>query len=255
MAEMLRRQSTIKGRYSVDYSVRLGKGGFGEVYLGKDVSSGDSVAVKVVAPNRKSPSRDMYHEREVESMKSTDHPNLVRLVDYETIDHTSYIIMELCQKDLNVFAKEEREGLPRPLKRQFIKEVVLAIDYLHSKNIIHRDLKPENILVKIEADRTRLKVSDFALSKSVDGNSSVTATAGIGTPFWMAPEVVRDPERPEQQVYYGKASDCFAVGLILYAIVTHMPGDWLTTIKGIEAQPKHILHISNYYIIIFVVTQ
>jgi serine/threonine protein kinase len=239
MAGILRRQATIKKRYSVDYLARLGGGGFGEVYLGQDKDSGAHVAVKVVAAKAGFQYNANDLNRELDIMRNTDHPNLVRLLDDETIDRTSYIILELCKTDLNTFAKEEPEGLSRPLKWQFIKEIVFAIDYLHSSSIVHRDLKPANILVKIEGDRNTLKVSDFGLSKKVDGESSATATAGVGTLYWMAPEIVTDQERPVRELRYGISSDCFAVGLNLHAVVKHRPGEWLTTITGIEAKPKY----------------
>jgi serine/threonine protein kinase len=239
MAGMLRRQSTIKKRFSVDYAVLLGKGGFGEVYEGKDKTSGELVAVKLVVPDPARLVSDKYIERELKIMRNTSHPNLVRLLDDEIIDKTAYMVLERCTKNLNEFAKEEREGLPRPLKWQFIKEVILAFDYLHSIPIIHRDLKPNNILVKIQGEVKTVKVTDFGLSAIVDGTSSATATAGVGTEGWMAPEIVRDPERPVRELRYGIASDCFAIGLTVYAVVKHIPGEWLTTITGIEAQPKH----------------
>jgi serine/threonine protein kinase len=233
MAGMLRRQTKIKKRYTVDYTLRLGRGGFGEVYAGKDTTNGERVAVKLVVPDPAHPNSNTYIKRELEIMRNTSHPNLVRLLDDEIIGNTAYMVLELCTKNLNEFAKEEREGLPRPLKWQFIKEVILAFDYLHSIPIIHRDLKPNNILVKIQDEVKTVKVTDFGLSKIVEGKSSLTATAGIGTEGWMAPEIVTDPERPLRKLNYGIASDCFAVGLTVYAVVKHIPGEWLTTITGI----------------------
>lgn len=95
--------------------------------------------------------------------------------------------------------------LPLPLVRSIVAQLVLAVEYIHSKGIIHRDLKPRNVLI----DSTlHVKVSDFGLSKACLPEYTHTI---CGTPFYMAPEVIMGYD-------YGPDVDWWALGIILYRL-------------------------------------
>lgn len=96
--------------------------------------------------------------------------------------------------------------------KMIIAEVMLAIEYLHSKNIIYRDLKPENILLD---DLGHIKLIDFGLSKQ-GKNSDFTAMSFCGSPAYLSPELIRGDGAT-------KATDIYTIGTILYEMLTGFP--------------------------------
>ena len=131
------------------------------------------------------------------------------------------MILELCTSDLQKFASENE--LPEQLKLHFIHQLFQAVRHLHIKGIIHRDIKPENVLVKIEDATHTIKVTDFGLSRRVpEGSSSFTATGGIGTRHWMAPEIFLGPD-DSTHTRYSMRADVFSAGLLAGSILNHVP--------------------------------
>ena len=125
--------------------------------------------------------------REAEILKKLDHPNLPRIYEFFE-DSTSYfIVIEYCKggdlfdriTKLLVFSESQA--------KEIISQVLLAVNYLHSKGIVHRDLKPENILMSDE-ESLSLKVVDFDTA-SVSPHKRFKKI--YGTPLYMAPEVVK----------------------------------------------------------------
>lgn len=89
--------------------------------------------------------------------------------------------------------------------KRYISEIILAIEYLHTKNILYRDLKPENVLVSSDG---HLKLADFGLSKQVEGEI-YDSKSPVGSYAYLAPEVLLE-------VPYGKSIDWYQVGVTLY---------------------------------------
>ena len=95
---------------------------------------------------------------------------------------------------------------------KIIKQVLLAVNYLHFKKIVHRDLKPENLLFEFE-DRWDIKVIDFGLSRIFSKDKKMCQR--LGTPFYVAPEVLKKK--------YDEKCDVWSIGIILHILLCGSP--------------------------------
>lgn len=101
------------------------------------------------------------------------------------------------------------ESLQESTVKFLFYQIVLAVQYLHSKEITHRDLKPQNILLSSQAPKARVKITDFGLSKLV--NEDTFLRTKCGTPYYCAPEIW-----DEKNTVYDKKVDVWSLGVILY---------------------------------------
>ena len=190
------------------------------VYEAKDISSGESVAVKIITPklaqHRTAAER---LRREAGLAMRLDHPNICRIMRLgETEDGLIYLVMPLLKGEL-LSDKEVREGpIPLEVGVPIMRQVCDALDVAHEQQIIHRDLKPENIFICPEPDGAlRAVVTDFGLAKERRAEpdmAKLTATGIIlGTPEFMSPEQIRG------KTLDGR-SDIYALGLVAYEMFT-----------------------------------
>ena len=207
--------SVLAGRYRIDG--RLGRGGMGEVWAGRDLRLRRDVAVKVLRdadPEEEDVSRFV---REATVAAGLQHPGITVVFDADVHDGRLFIVTELLSgKDLGKVLAGHPGGL---LLRQVLDFGVQFADALaaaHGRGIIHRDLKPANLF--IQADERlpggRLKVCDFGLARNLNSSTKVTVAGEIfGTPAYMAPEQWR-------AATVGPGADLYATGCILYEMVT-----------------------------------
>ncbi len=199
---------------------KLGEGGMSFVYEAKDISSGESVAVKIMTPKLAQDKTAAERlRREAGLAIRLEHPNICRIMRLgETEDGLIYLVMPLLQGEL-LSDKEVREGpIPVELGVQIMGEVCDALDYAHKQQIIHRDLKPENIFIcPVEGGGIKAVVTDFGLAKerrAEPGMAKLTATGIIlGTPEFMSPEQIRG------KTLDGR-SDIYALGLVAFEMFT-----------------------------------
>ncbi len=195
---------------------KLGEGGMSFVYEAKDISSGESVAVKIMTPKLAQDKTAAERlRREAGLAMRLDHPNICRILRLgETEDGLIYLVMPLLKGEL-LSDKEVREGpIPVDAGVAIMRQVCDALNFAHEQQIIHRDLKPENIFICPEPDgSTRAVVTDFGLAKerrADPGIAKLTATGIIlGTPEFMSPEQIRG------KTLDGR-SDIYALGLVAY---------------------------------------
>ncbi|KAL0218650.1 hypothetical protein P9112_004303 [Eukaryota sp. TZLM1-RC] len=206
-----------------DYEITslLGKGAFSNVFHGVSKHTGHDVAIKVV-DKKAAKANNTIHRiiSEIELHSRLEHFNIVDLYSYSEDKSSFYIIMEYCnQGDLFTYL-HEHGSLPEETVRQFGKQIVSSLSYLHSHNIVHRDLKLSNILLKTDTNATSpsLKLADFGLAVYLEDNNSEANTI-CGTLNYIAPEVfARKP--------YGKPSDRWSLGCLLFALVSgYLPFD------------------------------
>lgn len=166
----------------------IGRGSFGDVYLGLNVTTGEMLAVKqVVRSNKLDLEGIMALHKEIETMKDLDHKHIVQYLGYERKNNTYSLFLEYVAGGSIAMCLKSYGKFDETLIRIITKQVLLGLEYLHSNNIIHRDLKADNLLLDIDGT---CKISDFGISRK---NNDIYSNANMsmkGTIFWMAPEVI-----------------------------------------------------------------
>ncbi len=194
--------------------VELGQGGMGTVYEARHVLMPRPVALKLVRPHLSSPRGLARFEQEAASIGQLSHPNIVALHEYgETVEGMRYVAMELvegCSLDRMLV----RDGaLPVDRALGILRQIAAALAHAHARGVVHRDIKPENImLTQREGHRDLVKVLDFGLAQSMDGEDDDDDTL-VGTPMFMAPEIILGDA-------VGSEADIYAIGALGYALLT-----------------------------------
>jgi hypothetical protein len=185
----------------------IGHGGFGEVYYATS-DAGKEVALKLIRRNLD------VELRGVTQCLNLKHPNLLSLYDVRQDDQgDTWVVMELmADHSLEEVLDQHPEGLPKVEALAWIHGIAAGVAYLHDHGIVHRDLKPGNIFV----DEGIVKIGDYGLSKFISCSRRSGQTGSVGTVHYMAPEVANGR--------YGKEIDIYALGIILYEMLTgHVP--------------------------------
>jgi serine/threonine-protein kinase len=194
----------------------LGQGGMGVVYKAWHVRLRRSVAVKMLLAGAYAKPLELERfMREAETIAGLRHPNIVQVHEAGDVDGRPYFTMELVEGG-NLFDKVA--GIPQPAREAaaLVATVAEAVHLAHQRGIVHRDLKPGNIL--LTADGTP-KLTDFGVARHLEGAASLTQTGvPIGTPSYMAPEQAEGKSRN-----VGPAADTYALGVILYELLTARP--------------------------------
>lgn len=190
----------------------LGTGAFSEVVLAEDRTDANLYAVKCIDKKAlKGKEESLYGEISV--LRRLIHPNIVQLVETFEDKAKVYLVMELVTGGELFDRIVEKGSYTERDAAELIRQVLDAVDYMHSQGVVHRDLKPENLLYQCPDDDSKIMISDFGLSKTED--SGIMATA-CGTPGYVAPEVLA--QKP-----YGKAVDVWSIGVISYILLCGYP--------------------------------
>jgi len=194
----------------------LGRGGMGVVYLATQTALSRKVAVKMIRSGALASKEEVERfYSEARSVAKLTHPNIVTIYHCgESNGHHFFSMDYIPGTDLS---KKLGEG-PLEAKRavKYVMEVARAIDYAHSHGVVHRDLKPANVLLD---EHDRVVITDFGLAKQMGSDQGLTATgATLGTPSYMSPEQAAG--KTESQ---GVATDVYAMGAILFALLTGKP--------------------------------
>jgi len=194
----------------------LGRGGMGVVYRARDRRLKRTVALKMILHG--SHASNELIERfqvEAEAVAQLHHPNIVQIFEVGEHQGSPYFSLEFAEggsldKKIAGTPQNPREAA------ELIETLAQAMQVAHQQNIIHRDLKPANILLTEDG---KPKITDFGLAKRLDAESQHTQTGAVmGTPSYMAPE-----QAAGRLDDIGPATDIYALGAILYHLLTGRP--------------------------------
>lgn len=198
--------------YSLDKK-ELGHGHYGVVRVGIHRESGKRVAIKTI-PKAKV-SRPETLRREIEILKTVDHPNIIKLYEVYEDSRNLHLVTELCTGG-ELFDRIIAKGhYTEADAAVLITKLANAIKHCHDLGICHRDLKPENFLFETPDDDAELKVIDFGLSRVDDGATGGVMTTRVGTPYYIAPEVLGR--------HYDRSCDMWSLGVITYILLSGYP--------------------------------
>jgi tRNA A-37 threonylcarbamoyl transferase component Bud32 len=205
-------------RYFGDYELleEIARGGMGVVYKARQVSLNRIVALKMILAGQLASAADVQRFRtEAETAANLQHPNIVAIHEVGQHDGQHYFSMDYVEgRSLADLVREH--PLPPPRAARYLKIVTEAIEYAHRQGTLHRDLKPSNVLID-RFDQPR--VTDFGLARRIEADRGVTATgAVVGTPGYMPPE-----QASGDRGRLGPPSDVYALGAVLYELVTGRP--------------------------------
>ncbi|RDX95772.1 Mitogen-activated protein kinase kinase kinase YODA, partial [Mucuna pruriens] len=168
----------------------LGRGTFGHVYLGFNSENGEMCAMKEVtlcSDDAKSRESAQQLGQEIALLSCLRHPNIVQYYGSETLDDKLYIYLEYVSGGSIYKLLQQYGQLGEIAIRNYTRQILLGLAYLHAKNTIHRDIKGANILVDPHG---RVKLADFGMAKHISGQSCPLSLKG--SPYWMAPEVIKN---------------------------------------------------------------
>jgi serine/threonine protein kinase/tetratricopeptide (TPR) repeat protein len=194
----------------------LGHGGMGVVYRAKQISLNRIVALKMIRSGDLASTQDLARFRsEAEAVARLKHPNIIHIYEVGDHDGRPYFSLEHVEGG----SLEQRvKGTPQPprLAAELVETLSRATHAAHQSGIVHRDLKPSNVLLTPDGVP---KITDFGLAKRLDDDLGQTQTGAVmGTPSYMAPELAAGRSRE-----IGAATDIYALGAILYELVTGRP--------------------------------
>jgi len=244
---------------SIQIKNKIGKGAYGEVYLGEDIYTNKKYAIKKISKRKLLDSEmNLNFKNELKILKNLKpHPNIIKFHSIESTILNHYIIEEYCNGgNLDQVIKKkitlEHKTFSEDEAKYIIKNILQGISNLHSQNIIHRDLKTENILFNYEniedllsqnIKKSQIKIIDFGFSRYLQKNEE--AKSILGTPLYMDPLILKCITSGNYfHISYDNKIDIWSIGIITYFIlmgnlpfIGHTCDDLFKTIK----ERKYIL--------------
>ena len=211
-----------KSDYEEDYKVLkfLGQGSYAECYAVQNRLTGINRAMKILHRKKLPGSNGISDDtiiNEINILRQTDHPNILKLLSFYYNDASYNIITELCSEG-ELYDEIEKNSIFSEKKASYIiYQVLSAINYCHKMNIIHRDLKPENIFIvkreDYDNDLLFIKIGDFGTAKWFEENKIERNV--VGSCYYIAPEVLEKK--------YNEKCDLWSIGVIMYILLSGKP--------------------------------
>ncbi len=205
----------------------IGQGSFGSVFLALHAVTGELMAVKQVeVPSNTNSNLDKRKEnmvaalkREIDLLRDLQHENIVQYLGSNSDTEHFNIFLEYVPGGSVAAMLNSYGQLQEPLIRNFVRQILAGLSYLHGRDIIHRDIKGANVLVD---NKGNIKISDFGISKRVEASALLAPQKNgghvhrpslQGSVFWMAPEVVK-------QTSYTRKADIWSLGCLIVEMFT-----------------------------------
>jgi eukaryotic-like serine/threonine-protein kinase len=220
----------------VEVGSRIGSGGMAEVYAATCRATNRPLALKRIKPElaHRTHLRHRF-ANEIDLLERCRGPYVLEIVASSTWDGTPAFVCERCVGSLHDVAKDR----PLPIRRAlgYAAEVLAALDRVHQLGVVHRDIKPSNLLLAPDGS---LRIADFGIARH-PSRRLTTFGRRVGTPNYAAPDLVADPRQAVP------SHDLFAVGLLIFAISTHLRTSTLTRPQDRERTlarfPEPIAHL------------
>jgi len=210
---------------------KINSGGFGEVFRATIVDDGRKVAVKRLLKPYSADDVKRFG-REVRIMSKLDHPNIIKVL-FSILDADPPVfVMPLAEGNLNEILPDLRQNEER-LKFIF-QQILEEVQYAHESGVIHRDMKPQNVLI-MKGDR--VAITDFGIGKFLIRDTTTLTMQGdqFGTIAYAAPEQLADFSQADSR------SDIYALGKILYQMLTSRPVFPIPNLTGLEGKYVYII--------------
>jgi len=223
--------------------LELGRGTSGVVYLGMHLESGELIAVKKVNYAEQSAKQQERLMAEVRLSIAMQHPNIVRCYGAEYVSPgLLYLMMERCPLyDLEVYFTVVKKHVLTLLDVEHImRELSKSLGFLHAQSVVHRDLKPQNVLVfgnKSGDAPISLKLCDFTFSKILT-NHELLMTTTVGSPNYMAPEVINGQS-------YTEKADLWSLGVMLFRFLYAEYPYKAVTINDLRASIRLLVSVAS----------
>ncbi|XP_029122402.1 calcium-dependent protein kinase 29 [Elaeis guineensis] len=203
----------------------LGRGEFGVTRRCTDTKTGEVLACKSISKRKLRTCVDVEDvRREVEIMRGLPaHPNIVQLRDAFEDKEAVHLVMEVCEGGELFDRIIARGHYTERAAATVMRTIMEVVQHCHKNGVIHRDLKPENFLFANQSENAPLKAIDFGLSVFFKPGESFNEI--VGSPYYMAPEVLKRN--------YGPQVDVWSAGVILYILLCGVPPFWAETDEGI----------------------
>ncbi|CCF55614.1 hypothetical protein KAFR_0A01760 [Kazachstania africana CBS 2517] len=189
--------------------IKIGQGASGGVYTATDVNTEASVAIKKMN-FEKQPKKELI-VNEILVMKASRHENIVNFIDSYFLNGNLWVIMEY-MKGGSLTDVVTHCILTEQQISTVTRETLNGLRFLHSKGVIHRDIKSDNVLLSLSGD---IKLTDFGFCAQIN-EINLKRTTMVGTPYWMAPEVVSRKE-------YGPKVDIWSLGIMIIEMIEGEP--------------------------------
>ncbi len=229
----------LDGRYLIESLI--GVGGMANVYKGRDIRTGNEIAVKVLKEEFLGNEELVRRfKNESKAISILDHPNIVKVYDVSVTDQLQYIVMEYIDGiTLKEYLKQRGGALTWKEVVHFATQVLSALEHAHSKGIVHRDVKPQNIMLQADGS---IKMMDFGIARFSRAQSQTISDKAIGSVHYISPEQAKG-DRTDAR------TDIYSVGVMLYEMLSgRLPFDGTGTVSiaimQISEKPKPLAEVA-----------